>query len=71
MITGWIPVKYRCLRRVNGRIEAMLWTVESPDADDITLPVENKRLRSLDDVEAGLEEGSMEPLADWIDHTVP
>jgi len=31
--TAWLPGKYRCLRRVNGRIEATMWTVESPDAD--------------------------------------
>lgn len=31
--TGWPPGRYRCLRRVNGRIESTLWTMESPDVD--------------------------------------
>lgn len=30
--TAWPSEEYRCLRRVNGRIESTMWTVESPDA---------------------------------------
>jgi len=32
--TGYYPGRYRCLRRVDGRIESILWTVESSDADE-------------------------------------
>lgn len=32
--TGYPPGRYRCLKRVDGRIETTLWSVESPDVDE-------------------------------------
>lgn len=31
--TGYPPGKYRCIKRVGGRIKTVVWTVESPDTD--------------------------------------
>lgn len=71
--TGWPPGKYRCLRRVDGRIKSTMWTVESSDADAYYANLRERAAAeaaapSLDDVEAGLEEGSTEPLAEWLKH---
>lgn len=73
--TGYPPGRYRCLKRVNGRIKTILWTVESPDGDAYYTELREQAAAeaaapSLNDVAAGLREGSTEPLDDWVEHHI-
>lgn len=73
--TGWQPGRYRCLRRVDGRIETILWTVESPTADayyatrrdDATAETDEP---SLEKALAEFHNGSTERFADWLNWTI-
>lgn len=70
--TGWSRGKYRCLRRVNGRIESTLWTVESPNADDYYAELRERAAAeaakpSVDEVKANLEDGSYDKLLERIE----
>lgn len=57
--SGHPPGRFRCVARRDGRIDEIIWTVESPDADSVY-----ERLRERTRQRERLEEASYEELLD-------
>ena len=68
----WAPSgRFRCIKRVDGRIREVVWTVESPDADSHYRPLQTKEtLRSRLD-ELDLEEATEAVAAGEFDELSP
>lgn len=55
--------RFRCIRRMDGRIHEVLWTRETPDAD-----IEYEQERKRDEQRELMRELSLEELQDeWVD----
>ena len=70
--TGYPPGTYRCLKRVDGRINTIVWTVESPDADAYYDELRDQAATkaaapSLEEVKEGITDGRPEPLIERLE----